>query len=104
MPLNASYEYCVDPVLKIGISPTSDSPNGICKGDIAGTAYGWPSPVVAVANWKYPADQSQGFAEGAPTKTAYRWRFYPAGLIADLSVGVLVASPFLYHKYKSIKK
>jgi len=91
--LDCGYYEHLDPYLKIAI------PDG-CQG-MTVTAYGWPSKAFAVEPQFYFAGQQNKLIP-----TARELRFFPGGIAVDLSIGVLVAMPFIVqllmkHKTKS---
>jgi hypothetical protein len=89
--------------LQIYVTPTPDRPGGGFCPELTGTAYGWPSKFFAVASWKYPADPTVVFDSNSPSKTAYRWKFYPEGFGADLLVMTLTTLPLLAYMYEKRK-
>lgn len=99
--LSHQADHCA-PGLRIYRYPTADSPSyGICGGDITGNAYGWPSKLFAVATWKYPSDAFKTFEEGGGfDKTARLWKIYPEGIIVNLGLGIIVASPLFVHVFE----
>ena len=100
-PEAANYEQpCL---LAISIGPTAERPGGGFCYSIDGTGYGWPAKAFAVATWEYSDKPYNSFEENPYNKTAYRWRFYPRGLLIDLAVMALVSSPFLYRELANRK-